>query len=178
MKKLLLILICLFVSFEVKSEYKDLRTTRILCTFTWHNGDELLESELYGYHFVSKMKEDEFNFHKSKNTPDEGFLVYRHKHLVFRYYLSLSSPFDSFDKDLVNYEATSQNIKIIKDFVEEDYDGTLNWVPRSEVIDRRNLTLDAFPCKIVYYELNNYFEERLDKKIKYLKSKQIKIHKK
>ena len=177
MKKLLLILICLFVSFEVKSENQYLRGTKILCIFTWHNGDELVESELYGYEFVPKMKEDEFNFHKSKNTPDEGFLVYRHKDVLFRYYLDLSSPFDSFDKDLVNYEATSQNIKIIKDFVYDGLGGVLHLNPRSEVIDRRNLTLDAYPCKYVK-ELNNYFEERLDKKIKYLKSKQIKIHKK
>ena len=89
MKKLLLILICLFVSFEVKSENQYLRGTKILCIFTWHNGDELVESELYGYEFVPKMKEDEFNFHKSKNTPDEGFLVYRHKDVLFRYYLDL-----------------------------------------------------------------------------------------
>ena len=48
MRKLLLILICLFVSFEVRSESNDLTGTKVFCEI---KGDDFFKS---GYEFVSK----------------------------------------------------------------------------------------------------------------------------
>ena len=112
-------MICLFASFGVKSESDDLSGKKLLCNNFNINSyqkdpPDLIEVELLGYEFVSKMKEDDFNFHKRNNSKD--YTVRPNYNLVFRYYLNLLNDTDSFDKDLLNYETTLQNIVILKNY--------------------------------------------------------------
>ncbi len=171
MKKLLLILICLFVSFEVRSESDNLSGKKLLCIRVKKNFDKSeIEKKLYGYEFVSKLKGDDMQLSLNQNSFD--FIVNTNGNLVFRYYLDLFNDMDSFDKDLLNYKTTLQHIEIIKDFTYKNFDGGLSRYSSSEKINRE--TLEFYrdqKCQIVE-ELNSYFEERLDKKIKYMKSKQ------
>ena len=86
--------------------------------------------------------------------------------------MNLLNDTDSFDKDLLNYETTLKNIVILKNYKYKNLDGDLRIVFERDQLSRETLNFHKHYNSQIVEELNSYFEERLDKKIKYMKSKQ------
>ena len=173
MKKLLLILICLFVSSEVKSESDDLTGSKLLCRVDDKN------KELIGYEFIPRPDKNTNNYEEMidkylsyKNNNSKQYEVNFAKNLVFRYQINLLDESAFFIKDILNYRTTLFEIEIGNVYMYElggKY--RFKYLDIYEYINRETLQTDfGGKCQLVD-ELNNFFIETLNKKIKNIRSK-------
>ena len=146
MKKLLLILICLFVSFEVKSESDDLSGKKLLCSDNnnFLPGNEFISN---GFEFISQDEVYVYDIRYISEKDDRTI-----------YTLSL-------DRNYSSYTTTVKYIKVVHKRLYK------NKYPQEQELYINRQNLNDGHCKIYKNDLMVFFELHLKKLQKRNKSK-------
>ncbi len=179
MKKLLLILICLFVSFEVKSESDDLSGTKLLCqndkNFTF-NSDNFINGYV-GYEFKENFKLNHFSFSKWSQKGNKNYHFYDSYHWSYRTTLTkIEITPDIYSNE---YKSAERRMKLLgeDDFGLRNYKYIFRESLKSTEVDLRELlkkygSEENYSCKVFSGNLENHFKELKNNFEKQLKSKQ------
>ncbi len=180
MKKLLLILICLFVSFDVRSESDDLSGTKLLCQ---NDKNYTLDSDNFykgyvGYEFKENFKLNHYFFSKWSQKGNKQHSFDDSYHWSYKTTLS---------KIEITQDRYSEEYKRRKEIVEimgEDTFGLNNYkyifrqslksteADSREVFKKNGWSKENYSCKFFNGNLKNHFKELKNNFEKQLKSKQ------
>ena len=155
MKKLLLILICLFVSFEVKSESDDLTGKVLKCKYGEHIN--ILKFTKYDY-----LPD---NFKKTSEKLLKELDIKNGSNLVIRFILGLENDDEIYSVRMDPYRTTLNTI-----FLESNYRDSK--LPEIEISRSKLTSLLLGECEVYEDDIKILLKEIIEDKINNLKSKQ------
>ena len=172
-------MICLFVSFEVKSKSDDLSGTKLLCQNDknlTYNSDNFWNGYV-GYEFKENFKLNHFSFSKWSLKGDKNYDFSDSYHWSYR--TTLTKIEITQDKNSYEYKSAEKSVKLMGDdsFGLRNYKYIFRQSLKSTEVDLREElkkygTKEHYSCKVFNGNLKNHFNELKNNYEKELKSKQ------